>query len=315
MRPFIALESDTPASRGRPRRSMRTQVVLVTTLFLNAALFIANLSVALLSGSRTVLSTAIYSVTDLLGSGLLLWGLHLSRRPPNFEHPFGFGKERFFWAFISTVVTFTIAGIIAVVAGVDQLASPAPVTHIAEGVGVVGASLGVSALGIWVTMRELRLARQTLQAFLESAHQGLKSVFYQDLVTIVGAFIAFGGLIAIYRTGDYALDGAIAIVEGMLLVATGFLLTAESREYLVGRALDPAIAREMLWLVERDPRVARVRTLQSMQLGPDDALLALRINFQDGLTTDQLEAAIDQVGSALRARFPALRHIVIEPES
>jgi len=294
---------------------MRPRFIILATIALNAALFVANLSVALVSGSRTVLSQAIYTLTDLVGGLFLLWGLYVSRRPPDHEHPFGFGKERFFWAFVSTVVTFTAAGIVALVEGIDQLVAPIPVTHLGESVFVVGATLAASVVGIWVTLRELRIARQTLQTLLESSNQGLKSIFYQDLVTIYGSVIAFAGLLIVYRTSDYWVDGAVAAFEGLLLVVTGLVLTAESREYLIGRALAPEVAREMLGLVERDARVTRVRSLQSMQLGPDDALLALRINFQDGLTTDQLESAIDQVTLTLKAAYPILRHVIIEPES
>jgi cation diffusion facilitator family transporter len=294
---------------------MRTQFVIVATLLLNAALFVANLVVALLSGSRTVLAQAIYSVTDLFGSGLLLWGLHVSRRPADYQYPFGRGKERFFWAFVSILITFTTAGIIALVTGVDQAVSPAPVSHIGEGLLVLALSLAVSIGGIWITLRELRFSAQALQALLESANQGLKSIFYQDLVTIAGCVVAFAGLLVVYRTGDYRVDGVTAALEGFLLVATGFILTAESREYLIGRALAPEVARSLLGLIERDARVTRVRSLQSMLLGPDDALLALRINFHDGLTTDQIEAAIDEITLQLRGTYPVLRHIVIEPES
>jgi cation diffusion facilitator family transporter len=294
---------------------MRPQVIIVATLLLNATLFVVNLLVAIASGSRAVLAQAIFTVTDLVGSGLLLWGLHLSKRPASHEYPFGRGKERFFWAFVSIVVTFTVAGVLALTEGIDQIVSPQPLTHIGEGLLVVGATTLVSLASIWVTLRELRLGRVTLASLLESANQGLKAIFYQDLVSIIGSVAAFFGLVVVYRTGHPLADGISAAVEGILLVATGFVLTAESREYLIGRALAPEDARAMLAVVERNPSVAKVRSLQSMLLGPDDALLALRINFQDGMTTDQLEAAIDQVTLALRTAYPILRHIVIEPES
>jgi cation diffusion facilitator family transporter len=294
---------------------MRPQVIIVATLLLNAVLFGVNLAIALLSGSRAVLAQAIYALTDLVGGALLLWGLYLSRKPADYQYPFGRGKERFFWAFVSIVVTFSVAGVIALVTGLDQLVAPAPIEHIGDALLVVGGNILVSVASILVSLRELRLSRQSLSTFLSSAQQGLKSIFYQDLVTIAAAIVAFGGLVVVYRTHDFAIDGATAALEGFLLVATGFVLTAESREYLVGRALAPAEARAMLALVERDARVRKVRALQSMLLGPDDALLALRINFQDGLTTDQIEAAIDQVTATLRLSYPLLRHIIIEPES
>jgi cation diffusion facilitator family transporter len=294
---------------------MRPQVVIVATLLLNASLFVVNLVVALLSGSRAVLSQAIYTVTDLVGSAFLLWGLYLSRRAADYDRPFGHGRERFFWAFVSIIVTFTVAGLLALTVGFAQIVSPEKITHIGYGLIVVGGTVLASIAGIYVTLRELRHSRETLASLLASANQGLKSIFYQDLVAIVGAIAAFAGLVIVYRTGDDVVDGLTAVVEGLILFAAGVVLSAESREYLVGRALRPADTRAILSIVERDPRVAKVRDVHSMLLGPDDALLALRINFQDGLTTDQLEKTIDEVTAAIRQARPTVHHVVIEPES
>ncbi len=280
---------------------MRPQVVIVATLLLNASLFAVNLVVALLSGSRAVLSQAIYTVTDLVGSAFLLWGLYLSRRAADYDRPFGHGRERFFWAFVSIVVTFTVAGLLALTVGFEQLVSPEKISHIGYGLIVLGGTVLASIAGIYVTLRELRHSRETLASLLAFANQGLKSIFYQDLVAIVGAIAAFIGLLVVYRTGNGAVDGLTAIIEGMILVAAGVVLSAESREYPVGRALQPADTRAILSIVERDPRVSKVRDVHSMLLGPEDALLALRINFQDGLTTDQIEQTIDQVTAAIRA--------------
>ncbi|MGA8709927.1 MAG: cation diffusion facilitator family transporter [Thermoplasmata archaeon] len=294
---------------------MRSQVVIIATLLLNGALFAFNLLVALSSGSRAVLAQAIYAISDLVGSGLLLWGLYASRLPADYRHPFGRGKERFYWSLMSIVITFTVAGILALTTGVDQVTNPTPISHIGDALLVVGATLGVSAVGIMVTLREVRRSQQTLQSLLESRHIGLKSIFYQDVVSILGCLVAFSSLLIVYRTQAYVADGAAAIIEGALLVITGLVLTLESRGLLIGQALDPGEARTILSVVERDPRVAKVRALQSMVLGPEDALLALRINFQDGLTTDQMEAAIDQITLALKQSHSVLRHVIIEPES
>jgi cation diffusion facilitator family transporter len=294
---------------------MRPQVIILATLLLNATLFGVNLEAALVSGSRAVLSQAIYTITDLVGSAFLLWGLYLSRRAPDYDRPFGHGRERFFWAFVSIVVTFTVAGLLALTAGLSQIVSPEKVTHLSWALLVVGATVLASLAGIYVTVRELRHSRQTMGSFLASANQGLKSIFYQDLVAIVGSVAAFGGLVAVYRTGDGVIDGFTAALEGIILFAAGVILSAESREYLVGRALEPRDTRGLLSVVERDPRVGKVRDVHSMLLGPEDALVALRINFQDGLTTDQIEQAIDQITASMKAAYPLVRHVVIEPES
>jgi cation diffusion facilitator family transporter len=294
---------------------MRPQVIIVATLLLNATLFVVNLAAAVITGSKAVLSQAIYTVTDLVGSAFLLWGLYLSQRPADYDRPFGHGRERFFWAFVSIIVTFTVAGLLALVAGFDQVANPTPIDHIGVALLVVGATVAASIAGIAVTMRELKTSKETLRQLLASANQGLKSIFYQDLVAIVGSVAAFAGLLIVYRTGRNEVDGLTAIVEGMILILAGIVLTAESREYLVGRALEPKDTRGLLSIIERDPRVAKVRDANSMLLGPDDALLTLRVNFQNGLTTDQIEQTIDQLAAAVKAAYPIVRHVVIEPES
>lgn len=294
---------------------MRTQVVIYATLALNAALFVSNLFVAVISGSRAVFSQAVYSLTDLIGAILLLWGFVASQRPPTYEHPFGHGKERFFWGFSASLVTFTIAGLLVLTDGLGQVVAPVPLEHVGAALAVVGLTLVLSIVGIWVTLRELRRAQQSLATLLESSHQGLKTIFYQDLVSVFGAVVAFGGIAIVFRTHNPAIDGAAASLVGLLLIATGLVLAAESRELLIGKAISPEHARAMLAIVERSPSVRKVRSFQSMMLGPDDILIALRVNFQDGLTTDQLEAAIDQVTASVRAVFPTVRHMIIEPES
>lgn len=294
---------------------MRPQVIIVATVLLSAGLFVVNLLVALKGGSRAVLSQAIYTVTDLIGGTLILWGHVASQRPPTYDHPFGYGKERFFWSFTGTLVTFTIAGLLVLVDSLGQIASPGPVTDLPQSLAVVGATLVASLAGILVTLRELRRGKESLETFLESSHQGLKTIFYQDVVSVGGSIVAFVGIALVYLTHLTIIDGIAAFGVGILLFLTGLLLAAETRPLLVGKAVSPEQARTMLQTVERDPRVRKVRGFQSMMLGPDDVLVALRLNFQDGLTTDEIESAIDQVSLSLRQTFPGLRHLVIEPES
>ena len=294
---------------------MRTQLVIWATIALNAALFGANLFVAQISQSHSVLSQAVYSLTDLLGGVLLLWGQVASTRPPTHEHPFGHGKERFFWSFSASLVTFTVSGPLVLISSLGQVVDSHPIDHIGAALIVVGLSVAVSLAGIWVTLRELRVARTTVQNLIESSHQGLKSIFYQDVVSIAGSVAALLGIALVYRTGDPVYDGLGASVVGILLVITGFVLAAESRELLIGKAISPDHARSILTIVERHPRVRRVREFQSMMLGPDDILIALRVNLQDGLTTDEVETTIDEISSSVKSAYPAVRHFVIEPES
>ncbi|MGI0054437.1 MAG: cation diffusion facilitator family transporter [Thermoplasmata archaeon] len=294
---------------------MRPQVVIVATLILNAVMFVANLAIALPGGSRAVLSQAIYSLSDLVAASLLLWGFFASQRRPTPDHPFGFGKERFFWAFIASFVTFTIAGLAVLVTGLERIYAPAPVGELTAGIVVLGLSLIASVAGILVALYELRHSKQTVASLIESSHIGVKTIFYQDIVSVAASVVAFVGIALVALAGWEVADGVAASVVGALLIATGFVVTAESRDLLIGKSIPPVWAREILGFIERDPRIRGVRSMQSMLLGPDDALLALRVNFVDGLTTDNIEMEIDLLAAALRVQFPGIRHIIIEPES
>ena len=294
---------------------MRSELLIYATIALDLALFGINLLVAGSTGSRAVLSQAAYSLSDLLGTAFLLVGVYASRRPPDERHPFGFGKERFFWAFVATLVAFTLTGFFSLAVGTLQILSPVRVVDVAHALLVVAATLLASVAGLAVAFRELRRSRESFGALWESSQVGVKMIVYQDVVALVGAGVALVGLVGVYLTRQSAYDGIAAAVVGLLMIATGILLSAESRDLLTGRAIAPEVARSILMVAQRHPKVRSVRGIQSMLLGPDDTLVALRVNFQDGLTTDQVEVVIDELSSDLKASQPTLRHLVIEPES
>lgn len=294
---------------------MRPQVVIVATLILNAGMFAINLAVAIPSGSRAVLSQAVYSIADVVASSLLLWGFVASQRTPTLEHPFGFGKERFFWAFMASFVTFTVAGIVVLFTGVERVLTPQTVQDVLDGTIAVGLALVASVGGISVALAELRRSQESVRALLDSPHLGVKTLFLQDIVSVAASGVAFTGIALVALRGWELADGISACVVGGLLLAAGLALSAQMREFLIGRSVPPGLARQIFTFVERDPRIRAVRTMQSMLLGPEDILLTLRVNFIDGLTTDHIEREIDMLSAGLRAEFPRLKHIIIEPES
>lgn len=292
---------------------MRTHVVIAATVLLDAGLLGANATIAAWSGSRTVLGQAIFAAADMIASALLLWGLHVSRRPADMLHPFGRGREMFFWAFLATFVTFVIAGLAAFVPGLVQALRPSTIDHLGAALAVVLSRLATSVAGIWVTMHELKLGGSTVKTLIDSAHQGLKAVFYQDIVMAIGCSVALTGLLAVGLTQWFWIDGFAASLEGALLVATGLALTVETRDYLVGKAIPAEMRRGLLDLAERHPGVGSVRGVDSIVLGAEEALLALRINFSGQMTAAEIEANIRILKARLGEAYPSLRHIIIEP--
>ncbi|MCI4323160.1 MAG: cation diffusion facilitator family transporter [Thermoplasmata archaeon] len=292
---------------------MRNRLVIGSALILDTLLFAINIYVFFSGHSRTVLSQAVYAIADLIGSVMIYIGWIESQRPPDAKYPFGRGKERFFWAFNASLLAFVLSGMGILVTGVLQAITPEPVGDLRVALLVVGFTLILSVVGVLVVLAELRTGGTTLRTFLESPSQGLKTIFYQDIVSAAGSAVAFTGLLALDQTGNSAIDGYTAAAVGGLMILTGILLSAETRDLLIGKAVPYEQARLVLSIVERDPLVRRIRTVQSMILGPDDILLALRVNFADGLTTDEIEATINRLSAGVRHALPAIKHLVIEP--
>lgn len=294
---------------------MRTRIVIIATVVLDAGLLGANASIAAWSGSRAVLGQAIFAAADLVASALLLWGLHVSIRPADSIHPFGRGREMFFWAFVATLITFLAAGFGALVPGVVQAVRPAPIDHIGASLAVLGATLVASVGGIWVTLRELERSRTTVRALVESPHQGLKTLFYQDIVMASGCSVALGGLLVVGVTQSFWVDGVVASFEGALLVAAGLVLLVETRDFLVGRALPADVSRSLLRLVEQDMGIGRVRSIESSVLGPEEALVAVRIHFLEGMSAGEVQSRIASLKERLWDAYPSMRHVLIEPST
>jgi cation diffusion facilitator family transporter len=292
---------------------VRPALVITATLILDGVFFVLNLSVAISGGSRAVLSQAVYTITDLIGAVMILLGHRASAQPASPQHPFGRGKERFFWAFTAGLVTFSLAGALVLVEGGLQIVSPRPVADLVPGLLTVAGTLASSLGSLLVVIFELRRDQQTVESLLASDFQGMKTIFLQDVVSVVGAGVALAGLALVRVSGQAFYDGLSASVVGVLLLITGFTLAAESRALLVGRAMSEREGREILSLVSDYPFVRRVVGMQSMMMGPEEALVSLQVNFLDELSTDDIEIHIDQIQRFVKGAHPQVRHLIIQP--
>ncbi len=289
--------------------------MISATLLLDGIFFVLNLSVAISGGSRAVLSQAVYTVTDLIGAVMILLGHRASERPATPQHPFGRGKERFFWAFTAGLVTFSLAGALVLVEGGLQILAPRPITDLVPGLLTVAGTLASSLGSLLVVIFELRRDGETVESLLASDFQGMKTIFLQDVVSVAGAGVALVGLGLVRISGQAFYDGLSAAVVGFLLLLTGFTLAAESRALLVGRAMSEREGREILDLVSEYPFVRRVVGMQSMMLGPEEALVTLQVNFLDELSTDDIEIHIDQLQQFVKGSHGQVRHLIIQPVS
>ncbi|MDE1820626.1 MAG: cation diffusion facilitator family transporter [Euryarchaeota archaeon] len=294
---------------------MRTQLVLVASFALNVAFLAVNFVVFEAGGSHAVLSQAVNAATDLVAGLMILWGQRAAQFPASPTHPFGRGKERFFWAYSAGLVAFCLAGAFVMVFALQEILSPHPVGALREGLLTVAVTFAGNLASIFVVLLELRRDGGTVRALLTSMHLGVKTVFLQDAVSVLGGAVALLGLFLVQVTGLFALDGVAAFIVGASLLFMGLALARDGRELLVGRSRGAEETRALLALVEKYPPVRQVVGVQSMLLGPDDELVGLRVNFADDLSTNEVEMHIDRLGELIREHFPRIHYLLIEPES
>ncbi len=285
------------------------------TLLADGLLFVLILFLSVISRSEAVFSEALYQLSDLASGGLLLYAIWSSLRPADELHPFGYGLERFFWSFVSGVFVFSVNGAVSVLSGIFDAFDGHAVRNIGWSILVLAVTI-IASLGslLYILSRKKRLYDSKPDA-LQKYHQGVRTVMLQDVMSIVSSVVAVGALCLVYYTGANFYDSAAAVVNGILLLITGLVLSSEARGLLIGRGLN----RSQMLKITRDlqvlPNVNRVRDVKTIYLGPESLLIVIRINFRDGLTTDQLEQTIDVVQGELSRKMPELKHVIVEPES
>lgn len=293
--------------------AMQSRRVVIITVCVSTVFFLANLITFLASGSRAVLSQSLYAVTDIVSGVMIYWGMHTSTAPPTLIHPFGRGKERFFWAYTAGLVTFSLTGFAVFSEGLLQVISPVKITDVPIAIGVVAATLASSTISLSVILLEMRRSGSTISGLMASDHQDMKVILVQDGIAFMGAVAAITGLYLVYMTGDSRYDGYAAAVAGAMLFATGIAFALESRLLLVGKAVSVGVTKEILSIVERYTYIRAVIEMRTMLMGPEEILVTLRVNFMDDLTTDDIEMHISELRTFVKDQCPTVKYLIVEP--
>ena len=293
---------------------------VIAALFANLGIAVFKLVAAVFSGSSSMLAEGYHSLSDTFNQVLLLYGLRCSRKAPDEKHPFGHGKEQFFWSFMVAVILFGIAGTLSIRAGWYKLHHPEPISHLwlmymAIGVGMVfdGYALRLAVKNIKKEMREEK-HNNFLLAIKNSKDPTTLTVFFEDLLALVGLSIAFIAITLASITGILFFDALASIIIGVLLMVFASLLAYETKELLVGEAVTKTKRQKILQVVRSFPAVNKVISLKTMHLGPDEVLVNLEINYSDELTMDKLEKINDQIEAQIKSIIPNAR-VYLEAEN
>jgi cation diffusion facilitator family transporter len=296
-------------------RKSDSPIVVLGALAANVAIAVAKLVAAALSGSSAVLAEGIHSLADSGNEILLLIGLRRSRRPPDQRHPYGHGKELYFWGLIVAMVLFGLGGGMSIYEGILHLAHPAKrgpttVSYVTLGVAVVFESI---SLGIG--LRELHRRKPDL-SLLRAAFAVKDPTVYmvvgEDIAAIAGLIVALAGLLLSDLTGNWIFDAAASIVIGLIVAGVAVVLARESRNVLTGESGDPDLVASVRRIASDDKDVTRVAPPLTMRLSPDDLLLNLDVEFKRDLSGDALRQAIERLEAAIRKAHPEITRIFLE---
>lgn len=284
----------------------------------NLAIAILKFITAAITGSSAMLSEGIHSVIDTGNQLLLLLGVHRGQKPADVQHPYGYGKELYFWSLIVAMVLFGIGGGMALYEGITHLINPRPIEdpHWAYVVLGISAVLEGTSLGFALYQSLAKKGKFTLwQSIRRSYDPSVFTVLFEDTAALIGLAAAFLGVYFGEKLNNPYFDGAASIVIGVTLCLVALLLIRESKGLLVGEAAKPELIVSITELTCNEPAIIQVGRVLTMVLGPADILLNLEVRFSPRLSIEELTAAVSKLEQAIQQCHPQVKRIFIDTTS
>lgn len=292
-----------------------SKTAVIAALIGNLAIAITKFGAAAYTGSSAMLSEAIHSMVDTGNQGLLLYGMKRAARPPTDEHPFGHGKEVYFWSFVVAILIFGLGAGISFYEGLHALRSPSVIANPMINYVVLALAIvfegGASFVAFRAFMKQ-KGDRPFMQAIRRGKDPTIFTVLFEDTAACIGLVLALIGVYLSSAHGLHWADGAAAVAIGCVLAATAAFLAYECKGLLIGEAASRRALASLQAIIAREPAVVGVSDILSMHLSPEDVLLNIDIDFADDLDTGAIEDAVVRLEDAIRAEHPEFTRIFIE---
>jgi cation diffusion facilitator family transporter len=292
--------------------------VIYAAIAANLGIAAIKFAAAGFTGSSAMISEGIHSVVDTGNGGLMLLGVHRSRRPADDQHPFGYGKELYFWTLIVAIVIFAVGGGISAYEGLLHILHPVRLESPTWNYVVLGFSLVFESYSLIVAFKAFQAEKGDQgiwQSIATSKDPTTYTVLFEDTAALLGLVVAFAGVFLAHLLDVPHFDGAASVIIGIILAVVAVLLAYESKGLLVGEAVDPETLKSIRHLAESDPRVEAVKTALTMHFGPHTILLAMDLQFRKDLSAAEVEESVDRLEEAIREHHRDIKHIFIESES
>jgi cation diffusion facilitator family transporter len=286
---------------------------LAGNVLVTATKFVA----ALVTGSSAMMSEAVHTAADTGNELLLLHGLRRASRPPDADHPFGHGRELYFWSFVVALLVFALGAGVSIYEGVSHVVHPVVIDKPAVNYAVLALALLFESGSWWVAFGEFRAAKGSLH-YLEAVRQSKDPttfiVLAEDTGAILGIFIAFAGTVAAAMLDRPVLDGAASITIGVLLALIALVLARETKGLLIGEPARSELVSSICGMAREDAGVERSNGLFTVHIGPRQVVAALSIKFQDALTAVQVESIVADLEARVRKRHPEVVSVLVKPQ-
>ena len=298
--------------------SSSSKLPIYGALTANLLIAIVKFIAAGFTGSSAMLSEGIHSVVDTGNQLLVLLGLKRSQKPADEQHPFGYGKELYFWSLIVGVLLFTIGGVMSFYEGIIHLKHPSETTDPAWNYGVLGAAFLFEGSSWVIAMKNFTKGKVSSGFFSRLRSSKDPSIFIiilEDSAALAGILAAFLGVYLGHAFHNPAFDGIASMVIGVILAVVAVFLVIESKGLLLGEGINPKALGQIKSIFDAHPNVVKTETPLTMHFGPQEVLLAVNVQFKPGLRSGEIEKTIDVLEKSIRQAHPEIRRIFIETES
>lgn len=295
--------------------------IIYTALSANIAIALTKFFAAYISGSSAMLAEAFHSTADSSNQIMMLLGLAKSGKAPDDRHPFGYSMELYFWAFIVAISIFFVGAALSIFEGINKVMHPQQIESFSIALIVLGLSAIFEAYSWFIVSREAKKIKKGtglasyINIVIKSKNPTVIVVLFEDTAALIGTFVAFTGISLAHYLQMPIIDGITSIIIGVILLSVALFLARETKELLIGESASKADRDKMYQAISGIPEVCKCGKLMTMHLGPDDILVNLEVEFQDNLSTDEVESAIDKIEFEIKKAVPAVGQIYIKAES
>ena len=292
--------------------------VVVAAFACNGVIAVSKFVAAGITGSAAMQSEALHSMVDAGNQALLLLGLKRAGRPADALHPFGYGKELYFWSFVVAVILFSMGAGVSLYEGIQKLRNPHPIESPIISYVVLGVAIVFEVASTYVAVSAFNgsAASRARGRRCAAPRTRLFTVLLEDLAALTGLLIALAGTIAA-DLGWIAADAVASIAIGVVLALVATFMSLETKSLLIGEAASSEMVEGVRKLIEAEAAqscaIRRVHAIRTMHLGPNDVLAAVRLDFDDGVTAARVEHIIADLERSIRQRYPDIRQVFLAP--